>query len=392
MLLPLKEFRAKLSHFVIGLMSGTSADGVDAALCELSGQGRGKLKVRLVAGYTEEYPPELGTRVLALCEPGRGTAAEICELNFLIAEVFARSANGAMRKAGLAADRIDAIGSHGQTVWHIPPHADAHGSTLQLGEPAVIAERTGVLVVSNFRARDMAAGGQGAPLVPYVDYLLFSDDHKTRVALNIGGIANLTYLPAGGKAEDTLAFDTGPGNMIIDALVQFASESRQTFDRDGAKAASGRVDRQLLDELLAHDFLQRPPPKSTGREQFGAQFARELRQKHPDLPSEDLIATATAFTTASIAGSVRRFLAPRGRVDELIVAGGGALNPVIMQRLRDELPETKIDVSDEYGVPLKAKEAIAFAILARETLLGRPGNLPSATGASGPRVLGQITP
>jgi anhydro-N-acetylmuramic acid kinase len=386
----------KRAHLVIGLMSGTSVDGVDAALCELSGRGRGSLKVKLLAEYTENYSPALRRRVLAACEAQGGGSAEICELNFLIGEIFARSANGVMRRAGFKAAEVDLIGSHGQTVAHLPPGRGGAASTLQLGEPAVIAERTGVKVVSNFRARDMAAGGEGAPLAPFVDYLLFSDDRETRVALNIGGIANVTYLPAvkaaPAAAAGVIAFDTGPGNMIIDALVQHATGGKQPFDHGGKLAASGRVNQKLLAALLRHKYFRRPPPKSTGREDFGAAYARKLRAANRALAPRDLIATATAFTARSIGAALKNFLQPKGPLAEVIVSGGGALNPVLLEMLQSELPGIKISTSAAHGLPVKAKECAAFAILARETALGRPANLPAATGAAGPRILGQITP
>ena len=396
MLQKLEAFHKKTTHLVIGLISGTSADGVDAALCELSGEGRGGLKVKLVAKHTEPYPDFIRQKVLSASDVKGGTSAEICELNFLLGEVFAQSANALMDSANVKPEDVDLIGSHGQTVSHIPPRAEAQsftlGATLQLGEPAVIAERTGITVISNFRTRDIAAGGQGAPLVPFVDYLLLSSHNATRVVLNIGGISNVTYLPANGRLEDTIAYDTGPGNMIVDGMVQYMTRGDTAFDRDGAIAASGSINQTLLKEMLKHDYLRRPPPKSSGREDFGLEFAIKMYEFNNAIMPRDIVATATAFTALSISDSIKRFLLPKGPIDELIVSGGGALNPVIMEHLRRELPEIKIATSDEHGVPLKAKESISFAVLARETALGRPSNLPAATGASGPRVLGQITP
>ncbi|MGD0089507.1 MAG: anhydro-N-acetylmuramic acid kinase [Planctomycetota bacterium] len=402
MLSRLAALRAKPTHLVIGLMSGTSADGVDAALCELSGQGRGGLKVNLLAEAAQAYPVTVRRRILNACQEGGGNSADLCALNFQIAEVFAAAANAALETAGLGKEAVDLIGSHGQTIWHIPPRGGdtgvpaSTGATLQLGEPAVIAERTGIPVVSNFRTRDMAAGGQGAPLVPLVDYLLFSSDTSARVVLNIGGISNVTYLPAGGGMADVLAYDTGPGNMVIDELVQLMTKGAQPYDEDGAIAAAGTVNDVLLEVLLKHEFLQRPPPKSTGREEFGRAYALKIRnwrgRRRGKLPPRDTVATATRFTAVSIAGSLRKFILPKGPLDELIVSGGGALNPVLMRQLACELPGVRVSKSDCYGIPVKSKECIAFAILARETILGRPGNLPSATGAAGPRILGQFTP
>lgn len=400
MLDKLTELTQKQKHLVIGLMSGTSADGVDAALCELHGEGRGGLKVKLLAKFSQEYPEMIRDRILKACEPGGGSAAEVCELNFLLGEMFAAAANSLIESAGVTASDVDLIGSHGQTISHIPPRTDSHsfqlGATMQIGEPAVIAERTGITVVSNFRTRDMAAGGQGAPLVPFVDYLMFASDEKTRVALNIGGISNVTYLPAHAHIESTLAYDTGPGNMIVDAMIEYLTQGDQSYDRDGAMAASGTVHPQLMNEMLKHEYLHRAPPKSTGREEFGVEFAVRMYEWGTKnglvIMPRDIVATATKFTALTIADSIKKFLMPKGNIDELIVSGGGALNPVLMKHLTSEFPGLRIVTSDEYGLPLKSKESIAFAILARETILGRPSNLPSATGAAGSRILGQITP
>jgi anhydro-N-acetylmuramic acid kinase len=394
------NLKNKSSHLVIGLMSGTSADGVDAALCEISGEGRGGLKVKLIAKHSQDYPDFVRERILRACEPSGGSSPELCELNFLLGEAFAFAANALLDNAGVKKQDVDLIGSHGQTLSHIPPRSEAHsfqlGSTLQLGEPAVIAERTGILVISNFRTRDMAAGGQGAPLVPLVDYLLFSRDESNRVALNIGGISNITYLPAHGRLEDTLAYDTGPGNMVVDAMIHYLTQGEQSYDRDGQMAASGTVHKGLLEAMMKHPYLKRSPPKSTGREDFGVAFAVEMYEwgtKHGlVIMPRDIIATATRFTAITISQSLKTFVLPKGPIDELIVAGGGALNPVLMEQLTAEMGQTKVTTSDQYDLPIKSKESIAFAILARETALGRPGNLPSVTGASGTRILGQITP
>jgi anhydro-N-acetylmuramic acid kinase len=396
MLSMLQKIQAKSEHLVIGLMSGTSADGVDASLCRISGEGRGGLQVKLLAEHTEPYPDFIRERVLNASDAKGGSSAELCELNFLLGEIFGQSATALIASAGVDKAGIDLVGSHGQTISHIPPRTGAGsfqlGSTLQLGEPAVIAERTGLMVISNFRTRDMAAGGQGAPLVPFVDYLLFSSDQASRVALNIGGISNLTYLPAHAKHEDVLAFDTGPGNMVIDAMVQYMTQGAQTYDRDGLIAESGTVNRGLLTKMMEHPYLRQPPPKSTGREEFGMEHAIKMYEFNNAIMPRDIVATATAFTALSISDALAKFVLPKGGVDELIVSGGGAFNPVLMDHLRKSLPEIKVLTSSALGLPVKAKESIAFAILARETALGRTSNLPAATGAAGPRVLGQITP
>lgn len=388
---------------VIGLISGTSCDGVDAALCEISGSGR-ELKVKLLGYRTEPYSEALRNRVLAVNDPQRGRTDELCRLNFRVGWTFARAAKHLLKECGVPARDVDLVGSHGQTVAHLPPRSDTGigatgvvrgmGSTLQIGEAAVIAEELGAPVVSNFRARDMAAGGQGAPLVPYVDYLLFSDAELNRSVVNIGGISNLTWLPAGGQLEATLAFDSGPGNMLIDALIQRMTRGKERFDRDGRTARQGRCDPYLLGELLKHPYLQRKPPKSTGREEFGLEYAERIYILGigRDIKPTDILRTVTEFTALTLADAHRRFLPGKARAEEIILSGGGALNKVLMERLRTELKDVLVRPSDDFGIPMKGKEAIAFAILARETALGRPGNLPSATGADGPRILGQITP
>jgi anhydro-N-acetylmuramic acid kinase len=400
MLKKLEALGAKTIHRVIGLMSGTSADAIDAALCEISGQGRGGLSVKLLGEYSLQLPENLRMRILSACQNGGGTSADLCELNFLLGEAFAAAANGSIDAAKLTAADVDLVGSHGQTVHHTPHRTGSGdyqiGSTLQIGEAAVIAERTGITVVNNFRTRDVAAGGQGAPLVPFVDDLLFSHATESRVVLNIGGISNLTWLPAGAPPEETIAYDSGPGNMIIDGMVAYMTQGEQTYDRDGGMAATGTVHPQLLNAMMEHPFLKRSPPKSTGREEFGMNYAVSMYEwcnKHQlVIMPRDILATATRFTALSIADSIRRFVEPKGSVSRVIVSGGGVLNPVLMSALKDELKGVEIQNSDAFGIPVKSKESIAFAIMARETILGRPCNLPSATGASGPRLLGQITP
>ena len=355
---------------IAGIMSGTSLDGVDVAIVDMNE------RVRVIGFQSTAYPAAVRKELLAVSNAVTHTGA-ISRLHFELGELYARAANRAMRRFG----RVELIGCHGQTIFH-----DGRHNTLQIGEPAVIAERTGVPVVANFRARDIAAGGEGAPLVPYADYLLFRHPKRTRTALNIGGIANITVIPAAAQPRDVVAFDTGPGNMAIDALVREYTRGKQTFDRGGRLAKSGRIHRGLLDDLLSDAYYRRDPPKSTGREQYGAEFVE--RMKRSKLPMRDLIATATTLTAATIAIGVRRSGAASG---ELIVSGGGAHNPRIMAQLAGFLPEAAMSTSEDYGVGIDAKEAVAFAILAHETWRGKPGNLPSATGARRAVVLGSIT-
>jgi anhydro-N-acetylmuramic acid kinase len=354
-------------------MSGTSLDGIDVAIVEISGR-----RVETIGFVCTPYSEPVRSAILGVSDP-----ASISHLNFQLGELYARAVLRAVRRYG----PVGLIGCHGQTIYH---EGGVH--TLQIGEAAVVAERTGVPVVSNFRARDIAAGGEGAPLVPYVDYLLFRHPKRARIALNIGGIANITVIPPGAAPEDVLAFDTGPGNMVIDAL---AREMGLPCDRGGKIAASGRVDRALLDDLLADPYYRRPPPKSAGREQYGAEFVARL--KNSGLPMPDLIATATVLTAATVAQAIVGRTPWSARVPQdpqatdLIVSGGGVHNPQIMAHLAGFLPGIAISTSTGHGIDADAKEAIAFAVLAYQTWRKRPSNLPSATGARHEVVLGSIT-
>jgi anhydro-N-acetylmuramic acid kinase len=393
----LKDYAAASERLVIGLISGTSADGVDAALVKVVGDK--PKRVETLAFTTLPYPAEIRKTVLEVSHDG--DIETLCWLNFALGELFAEAALKVIEVANIDRKRVQLIGSHGQTVRHLPPnrnsfaiHSVSRVGTLQIASPAVIAMRTGIPVVSDFRAKDMAAGGQGAPLVPLVDWLLLRHPNKTRIALNIGGIANLTVLPAKAKASDVLAFDTGPGNMLIDGAIRHFSGGVLNYDRDGEWARQGRVDKNLLRWLMSHPFLLQPPPKSTGREMFGEAFLREVikRANSLGLTQNDTVATLTAFTAESIADAIKRFVLPKfGQVDELIVSGGGANNPTLMAMLRERLPKVKIRRSDELGINADAKEAIAFAVLAHRTVMGLTGNVPSATGAKMPVILGSIT-
>lgn len=375
---------------VIGLMSGTSADGTDVSLVELKGAPPA-LSWRLLHHTTIPHPPHLRNEILAATQPETGRVDRLCALNAALGEQFARATLAGMAEAGLKPTQVDLIGSHGQTVWHAPD--DLLPSTLQLGEAAIIAERTGLPVVSNFRTRDMAAGGQGAPLVPYIDVLLLTHPERVRAAQNIGGIGNVTFLPPTQQTQfDPLAFDTGPGNLLLDDAARRITQGDWSYDHDGELAAQRRIDEGLLAELLSHPYFHRPPPKSTGRELFNAAYADEVWAKATacNLAPEDVIATLTALTVQSITQAYRDFLPLMP--DEIIVSGGGAENPTLMRLLAEAVAPASIIASDQLGLPSEAKEAIAFAILAYETWHVRPGNLPAATGAKHPVVLGQITP
>lgn len=378
---------------IIGLMSGTSADGVDAAAVRLEGAPPA-LHWELLAHVHCAYEPALRREIFACFHPESGTVDRLCALNFALGRAYAQATLAAIAAAGLTSDQVQLIGSHGQMLWHIPEGAAA--STLQLGEAAVIAESTGLPVVSNFRVRDMAAGGQGAPLVAYVDLLLFTHPQRLRVLQNIGGIANLTYLPPSNAVTLAelrgLAFDSGPGNMLIDDAVQRASNGALAYDEDGRLAAQGRVDPRLLAELLQEPYLRLPPPKTTGRERFGSHYGAHVwaQAQALELSANDIIATLTAFTAHSIARAYDDFLPQMP--DEVIVSGGGARNQTLLAMLAELASPAHILTSADLGLPAEAKESVAFAVLAYESWYNRPGNWPPATGATRRVVLGAITP
>ena len=380
---------------VLGLMSGTSADGIDVALARISGAAE-RPRARLENFADFAYPAAVRDAVLRLANGAATTTREISQLNFRLGEVFAGSALRACKRFNVAPRRIALIGSHGQTIYHQGAASEFLGanvsSTLQIGEPAVIAERTGITTVGDFRPADMAAGGQGAPLVPFIDYLLYRDARIGRIALNIGGIANLSVIPAGARPQDVFAFDTGPGNMIVDALAAHFSRGRLRFDRNAELARRGRLNDSLLRELLGRPFFRKAPPKTAGREEFGAEYAARLiaMAKRRSIPPADVMHTATAFTAASIAQACARFVFPRARCSEMIVAGGGARNPLLIAYLAAFLPSLKLVPADAFGVPADAKEAFAFAVLAYVAWHQRANNLPNATGARHPAVLGKI--
>ena len=392
----MKEFYELLKRdkkCIIGLMSGTSVDGIDAAIVEIRGH-RLETAVDLIAFETFPFPPGVPQRILALCQPDTGRVDDICEMNFYIGHLFAEAVKHILRKSGMHARDIALIGSHGQTIHHLPRDArtSRYPSTLQIGEPAVIAHETGIPTIADFRVADMAAGGQGAPLVSYPDYLLFRDSVKTIGLLNIGGIANLTVLPANGSFDSVSAADTGPGNMCIDAVVTEITEGTEHYDKAGARAAQGTSYQPLTDEWLKHPFFQLPPPKTTGREMFGNTFAMECLatcRKH-GLADNDCIATLTELTVQTITHYIAQFVTAQNPIDTLYVSGGGVHNQKIMRRLGEILADTAVEPVDNSGISADAKEAIAFAILANETLHGHSGNLPSATGASVQKILGKF--
>ena len=372
-------------------------DGIDAALVDLE-QEHGGLRVRVESYATAPYPREVRATINRVLDRKKShasaeqTVRDICALNYAIGEAFAQTALAELKKSPKPADLI---GSHGQTLYHLvrPDGGDGfERSTLQVGEPAVIAQRTGLTCVADFRVADVAAGGEGAPLVSYVDYLLLRSNIEPRVALNIGGIANLTVLPAGCAASEVRAFDTGPGNMVVDECVSHYTQGRQRFDKNGDIARSGKTSEALLERLLSHSYFSRPAPKTTGREEFGGAYFSEVLSLAGALACEpdDVVATVTRLTARSIAHSVPRDCA------RVIASGGGVHNSTLMEMIKEELASaglaSRIERSDAYGLPADAKEAAAFAILAFEALRGRPNSLPSSTGAAHPAILGKIVP
>ena len=374
---------------IVGLISGTSADGVSAALVQVSGRDE-RTCVKVLEWGTYPYERDLRREIFQLFSPRTGTVDRICRLNFIMADRFSEAALQIIRKGGLETKDIDLIASHGQTIYHIP---SGPRSTLQIGQAAVIAERTGITTVSDFRARDVAAGGQGAPLVPLVDLILFRSNRRARAIQNIGGIANVTVVPRSAKFHDVFAFDTGPGNMIIDSVIRHLTRGRLSMDKNGNMASRGSIDRQLLRYLMQSPFIRKKPPKTTGREEFGEQFAQAYLKKAraKRLSTADIVATATAFTAEAIAYNYSKFVYPQCCIDEVILGGGGAKNTTLVSMLRERLKLPML-LHEDFGIPSEAKEAIAFAILGNQTLEGRPGNVPSATGASRAVVLGTVCP
>ena len=400
---------------VAGVMSGTSADGINVALVRISesdgpgsrsgsvvagrsrGWGRPRHTIKLVGHAEYSYPRKVRAAVLAAMNAASARVADLARLDFVLGELYADAVVATELQFRV---KVDLVGCHGQTLYHQGEVQHFLGkkiaATWQTGEAAVIAARVGAPVVSDFRPADMAAGGKGAPLVPYLDYLMFRDAKAGRIAQNIGGIANLTAIPAGARAKDVIAFDTGPGNMVIDAVTE--ALFGRPFDRGGRIAASGKVIEPILRRMLANKFLQRKPPKTAGREEFGREFVRQFLDACGKARKQDVVATATALTARSVADAVQRFVVPkRSRVPhsfrEMILSGGGSRNDTLTAILAECLSPLGIQVrfSDEFGLPSEAKEAVAFAVLAYETWNRRPSNVPSATGARRAAILGKIS-
>lgn len=377
--------------YIVGLISGTSADGIDAALCEIDGAPP-HLSAKIIKGLTHPFPDGMQQRIQD-AGTEQGHTPELAALHFELGEMFAEAALKVIEAAGMQPADVDLIGSHGQNFWHAVTMKGQVTATLQLTEAAIIAERTGITTLSNFRPRDVAVGGQGAPLTAYIDWLLLRHPDHWRAVQNIGGIANVTFLPPLSDTESQpLAFDTGPGNALIDSAVLILSEGKRTYDRHGLLARAGKVNDQWVKMRMAHPFLIRKPPKSTGREEFGYDMAASLIRSATTrkMGTQDIIASLTSFTVQTIAKAYNRF-APHP-IEEVILGGGGRHNPAIVAGLREALAPAKILTHDDIGIDSDRKEALVFAVLAHETWHNRTGNLPSLTGAAHPVVMGQITP
>ena len=380
-----------------GLMSGTSLDGMDTAFADIAVLDADPLRPRFVislsGAHHTPYPDALRQRLQDVRRGLPFPIAEFAALHYELGAAYADAVAQAAARLGIVLSDVAALGLHGQTVWHAPPSSGAAvPATLQLGQPAVLAERLGITVVSDFRARDIAAGGEGAPLVPFADYALLHSPTETRVALNLGGIANVSFLPAGGALAETLAFDTGPGGLLLDGLAQHLLD--RPYDDKGTVAASGTPNALLLTRLLAHPYFALPPPKSTGAEAFGSDFLAGFLRQASGLSAADVLATAAALTAETIAAALRDFL-PR-LPDRLIAGGGGTRNWAVLNALRRALPTVIIETHDTFEtnagiIPAQSKESLAFALLAAARMHGLPANIPAATGARGPRLLGTVT-
>jgi len=411
---------------VLGMMSGTSADGIDAALVKISGAPPNP-KIKLLHHTHQSFPPAVRKEILRAAEQNPLTPAEFSQLHARLGHVYGQAALSACKKFRISPEKIDLIGNHGQTIFHQPPSRSfsplatrhralpAIPSTLQLGDGSIIANCTGIATVSDFRPADIAVGGQGAPLVPFADYLLYRHAKLGRVSLNLGGIANITVIPAAAKPQDVLAFDTGPANILLDALVQHFTHGRQRFDKNAAFARRGHINNALIYRLMKDPYLELRPPKSTGREYFGAHYVKDLLNfaRKRDIKAADLLYTVTYFTAESVVDALCRFVLPRHKISQLIVSGGGVRNPLLMTQLKallqsrtnSSFPSTRhwpratrhfsssitVVTSSHFHIPEQAKEALAFALMAYETFHHRPSNLPSATGARRSAILGKIS-
>jgi anhydro-N-acetylmuramic acid kinase len=385
----LERLLSKQRRLVVGLNSGTSADGIDACLVRFTG-GRGISGIRLLGLKTLPFSTAVRKTILKSCASDFQAVDEVMRLNYALGEYFAEALPLVVREAGYDLSQVDLIGSHGQTVRHLPERkrtlSRSVRATLQIGELAVIAQRTGIITVGDFRSSDIAAGGQGAPLTPYCHHFLLADKKKNIAVVNIGGIANITILRAGCSPKQIVAYDAGPGNMVVDYLTKGLFQ--RNFDRDGRIASRGRVSARLLNDLLEEPYYRVKPPKSTGREKYDKAFCERLihRSRSFRLKPEDIIATASELTVMTIAQAVKK----QRRTDKVILCGGGAMNLYFMNRLSQELKPTEVVTSQDVGIPVKAMEPLCFAILANETINGVRTGLPNVTGANRETLLGKI--
>ncbi len=397
--------RKKLTeHLMIGLMSGTSLDGVDAVLVSIESDEKMIRSIALVDHYYLPYTQQMRDRINALCQIERSKIDELVLVHCGLSYWYASAVKALLAKSDFNAEDIDAIGMHGQTVWHSPvetpfpaPFTETVNvkGTLQLGNASYLKHLTGIPVVSDFRSADMAAGGEGAPLAPFTDYMMFGSDREGRIVQNIGGIGNATVLPKETGEKGVYAFDTGPGNMIMDAVVEYFSDGKLRYDEGGAVAGQGIVNEQILQKFFDEDsYFHKGPPKSTGREVYGKDFALKFINscRERDLSYADTLATATAFTAETICRSYIDFILPKHPISTVIIGGGGALNDTLLDMIRQRLPQNIcVRTTRDFGIPEDAREAMAFAVMAYESLMGRTGNLPAVTGATEPKVLGMIT-
>ncbi len=390
------EIREKDEKLALGLMSGTSADGISTIIVKLKGNWT-ETKFKIIHYRTKKYPEKIRKEIFKIFQPETGKVDNICMMNFVLGEIFAEAALETIDEAGLKRTEIDFIASHGQTIHHMPKMKKIYTymarSTLQIGEPSIIAERTGILTIADFRPRDIAAGGEGAPISAYADYILFRSKTKSRAVQNIGGIANVTYIPRNSKPEGIIAFDTGPGNMMIDGIIEYLTRGKMTFDENGKIAARGKVNCKLLEYLMEHPYLKRKPPKTTGRREFGRKYIIKVvkRAEKMNLNLEDILATITKYTAKTIAESYRRYLPEIP--DETIIGGGGSHNKTLMKMLEEEIgDETRIFRHEDFGIPAQAKEPLILTILANEAIHGHFNNIPSATGAKRKVLMGKIIP
>lgn len=391
---PIVSCMEKPSRLVVGLMSGTSADGVDAALCRITGHGT-QSEIQQLNFVFQPFSSEIRQEILRLASGKSACAADFCKMNFLLGELYVEAVESLCAQAGIRSDEIDLIGSHGQTFWHIPQKEEYLGhsfrSTFQLGECSVLAQRFGCPVIGDFRVRDVAADGLGAPLVPYSEFLIYRSETECVALQNIGGIGNITCLPPACELKDVFAFDTGPGNMVMDAVLSELTGGKMTYDAGGQFAASGTVDRGLLDRLMEDPYLSRKPPKTTGREYYGPGYVEKIMayadKNH--ISDADLMATVTAFTAETIRYSIEHYFPIKP--DRLIIGGGGSMNKTLLRDIAEILPGCKVMTNEDMGYDSNAKEAVAFAVLANEALFAGCNNVPTVTGAKNPVVMGKIS-